>query len=107
MKMVHVCENGKVKVVPFTSDITRLQELVCGFVRPLYGVGKDGLVMLVDEDGNYKDAKPNEKASAIAGQPIVGPVVIVGTNATKSKFVGFADNYAKEVANRIDKGTFR
>lgn len=112
MKMVRIRDNGEVTVVPYLKDIKDIQELVGGYVRPLFGI-KGDIAMLVDEDGNYKGLKANSVASVVAGQPIVGCVVIVNTNATKAKvsgrplkFLGFEDNKAKEIANRIVKGNF-
>lgn len=53
-----------------------------GYVRPLYVQGrpggrKDMLVMLVDEDGALKGQPFNAAASLVAGQPIVGDVVVL------------------------------
>lgn len=106
MKMVRIKENGDVSVMPFFKDINKLQEIVGGFIRPLYGVGKDRYAMLVDEDAIYKNSKMNSKASEIAGQEIFGCVILVKVNEGMTKFIGINENKAKEVANRIDKATF-
>ena len=66
--------DGKV----FTLD--ELQNAVGGYIElvPINSGEYEGKLMVVDEEGRLKaDAKLNENASRIAGQIIVGQVIII------------------------------
>ena len=67
-------DNGKV----FTLE--ELQKAVDGYIQiVLVNLGNyDGKLMIVNEEGKLKtDAKLNEEASRIAGQPVVGQVIVI------------------------------
>ena len=54
--------------------LKEMQKIVGGYVQLVY-LSK-GRVMMVDEEGLYKNYKYNEKASKMAGQSIVGTVLV-------------------------------
>jgi len=81
MKVVVIAPNERRKVTDiFTSEIKGLQDLVGGYVQEVHIL--DGGVMLVDEDGLMKQLPPNPWATRIAGTPIVGTAVIVGSDGS-------------------------
>jgi len=60
-------------------SLKELQEAVGGYIE-LVSID-DGKLMVVDEEGKLKaDAQVNEEASRIAGQQIVGQVLIIDKN---------------------------
>jgi hypothetical protein len=58
--------------------LKEMQTVVGGYVQLVYLPG--GRVMMVDEEGLYKNYKYNEKASQMAGQSIVGTVLVTNRN---------------------------
>ena len=66
---VHVVPSGQ------NPDLKTLQGLVGGLIQPIYY--QPGKVMWVNEEGLLLGLPLNMLASAIAGQPVVGPVVIM------------------------------
>ena len=63
--------------------LQELQKAVDGYIQivPLNQGEFVGKLMIVDEDGKLKsDAKLNSEASRIAGQKIVGQVIIIKRN---------------------------
>lgn len=66
---VHVVPSGE------NPDLETLQRLVGGLIQPIYY--KPGKVMWVNEEGLLLGLPLNMLASAIAGQPVVGPVVLM------------------------------
>ena len=66
-----------------TFTLVELQKAVGGYIQivPLNQGEYVGKLMIVDEDGLLKiDAKLNNEASRIAGQRIVGKVIIIKRN---------------------------
>lgn len=60
--------------------LKELQDLVGGYIeRVVYSArpGVEAGVMIVDEEGLLKQYPPNNSASFLAGQTIVGDVVVV------------------------------
>ena len=86
-KATKISVDGKYELVEPTGDklftLTELQKIMGGYIQLVYindGWYK-GKVMVVDEEGLCKpDPQLNEEASKIAGQPIVGNVVIISQN---------------------------
>ncbi len=70
-------KNGK------TFSLEELQKAVNGYIQ-IISISKGkyaGKLMVVDEEGLLKpNPQLNEKASQIAGQPIVGQVIIIDKN---------------------------
>ena len=58
-------------------DLAELQAAVGGYIERVNVQGVGHATVYADEDGLGKGLEPNPKASALAGQPIVGPVLIV------------------------------
>lgn len=56
--------------------LDQVQRGVGGYVEQVHVPGMPGLVLLCDEDGRAKGLPINPAASAIAGRPIVGNVVL-------------------------------
>jgi hypothetical protein len=72
--------SGKVAHCNLKADdyITEARALIEGWIEQVYCIinGKKG-VMLVDEEGLLKMLPRNPAASAIAGRPIVGTVIVL------------------------------
>jgi len=56
-------------------SLKELQEFVGGYIEMINLRGTE--VMIVNEEGMLRRMKPNREASKIAGQPIVGPAVVM------------------------------
>ena len=61
------------------ARLKQLQEAVGGYIEMIHGhpMTPDRLALLVDEEGMLKGLAVNELGSMMAGQVIVGPLVIV------------------------------
>ena len=64
-------------------------------------VGAGQFTMWIDDEGLLKNLKPNLIASGIAGQPIVGKVVITGGIDSKGNALGLRATELDQVVARI------
>lgn len=53
------------------------QQIVGGYLELVKIPGRADIQIFVDEDGLMKKLPLNEEASALAGQPIVGPALVL------------------------------
>lgn len=77
MDSILIKEDGteeKVRPEGESWTLKELQDAVDGYIELLYL--SDGRIMVMDEEGYFDNKKINAKASEIAGQRIVGPVLI-------------------------------
>lgn len=78
MKAIKITPENCVSLVDVQNELQALQEAVGGYIETI-GL-QDGAVMIVDEEGRFKDYPVNLIASVTAGVEIVGIVLIVGTD---------------------------
>ena len=60
-----------------SAEVTAIQDVVLGYMEGVPVPGSSAY-MIVNEEGRLNGLPPNPRASALAGQPIVGPVVLTG-----------------------------
>ena len=78
MKAIKITPENCVSLVDVHNELEPLQETVGGYIETI-GL-QDGAVMIVDEEGRFKDYSVNPIASVIAGTAIVGIALIVGAD---------------------------
>jgi Domain of unknown function (DUF3846) len=59
------------------ARLTALQQAVGGYIEVVTIPGERHLLLVVNEDGRLKELPPNVTASQLAGQLIVGDVVLI------------------------------
>jgi Domain of unknown function (DUF3846) len=73
--------DGKQEVLAYPDSmqarLTALQQAVGGYIEVVTIPGERHLLLVVNEDGRLKELPPNVTASQLAGQLIVGDVVLI------------------------------
>ena len=73
-----------------TIDLDFLQEAVGGYIEAV-GLSSYDAVMYVNEEGILRGLPVNPEASDIAGQILVGDVIIVGQTNSEGEDTGLSD----------------
>ena len=81
------------ELVDVQNDLEALQAAVGGYIETIGLQG--GAVMIVDEEGRFKDYLPNPLASLIAGTDIVGDALCVGVD--EDEFDDVPDDFAESI----------
>lgn len=70
--------DGTAKELSGPLGLEQLQELVGGYIEIVFArVARKPAQFVVDEEGLLKDRPYNERASYLAGRPLVGDVVVL------------------------------
>lgn len=81
------------------NTLEALQAAVLGHIQIVILV-PDQAVMIVNEEGRLHQMKPNIMASAIAGQKIVGPALVVGVDG--EEFTSIPPEIARHIKVRCN-----
>lgn len=69
---------GEIERTASKPTLSRMQEYVEGYIQPVHGRHEGrAATLLVNEEGTLKRMLVNLRATAIAGQVIVGPAVVL------------------------------
>jgi len=66
--------NGTQESHPYPTTLDGWQKLVGGYIEV---VERQGLILVVNEEGLLRELSPNIQASFLVGQPIVGDAVLL------------------------------
>ena len=72
-------EGTSVREIEVENSVPALQQEVLGFFETI-PIVRDQAIMIVNEEGMYLGMSINLSASAISGQTIVGPALVVGVD---------------------------
>ena len=79
---MHIKANGEEESVSPNEggefSLKELQGYVDGYIELVYL--SNGKILVVNEDGLWKNLKPNMRASVLARQPIVGDCILIEGN---------------------------
>jgi len=82
-----------------SAETAAIQGAVLGYMEGVPVPGSSAY-MIVNEEGRLKGLPPNPRASALTGQPIVGPVVLMGPSDEEGKSASFTlDDWATLAAS--------
>lgn len=76
MRVIKILQAGGSEYIDIPNTLEALQKEVGGYIETL--TLAPGVVMIVDEEGRFKDKHYNRKASHLSGVGIVGDALIVG-----------------------------
>lgn len=101
-------KNAEIREIPNTLD--EFQKLVGGFIETVTlppvagGCHNRTAIIICDEEGKLKGAKPNFFCGAIHDM-ICGPVVVTGENAAGDDFGDLSEHDAKGICEQLRRCT--